>query len=89
MKTIQELLAVQPESRFNKALLPYTGKSAERDNWLFEIVTAADFYHSMEDEGAEYWHHNFWAALDILERVLGIEEGSLLIAWLADDRAIA
>ena len=42
------------------------------------IETTADYYHSMTSWDSPYWYHNFWAALDLLERIQGLEEGSLL-----------
>ncbi len=47
------------------------------------ISTTADYYHSMVDDGSSYWWHNYWAALDLLERIQGLPEGSLMNAHFA------
>jgi hypothetical protein len=43
------------------------------------IETTADYYHSMLDHDTEYWWHNYWAALDLLERIQGLPENSLML----------
>jgi Iap family predicted aminopeptidase len=42
------------------------------------IRDTADYYHSMLDHDTQYWWHNYWAALDLLERIQGLPEGSLM-----------
>lgn len=45
---------------------------------LATIEATADYYHSMISEDSPYWYHNYWAALDLLERIQGLEENSLM-----------
>ena len=44
------------------------------------IELTADYYHSMITVDSPYWYHSYWTALDLLERIQGLEEGSLLRA---------
>jgi hypothetical protein len=42
------------------------------------IDDTADYYHQMTDSTSPYWFHNYWSALDLLERIQGLPEGSLM-----------
>lgn len=42
------------------------------------IEDTADFYHSMISDTSPYWWHNYWASLDLLERIQGLPEDSLM-----------
>jgi hypothetical protein len=46
---------------------------------LTTIEATADYYHSMISETSPYWYHNYWAALDLLERIQGLPENSLML----------
>lgn len=49
------------------------------------ISDTAEFYHSMTADTSPYWWHNYWAALDLLERIQGLEEDSLMKAHYAEN----
>jgi hypothetical protein len=44
------------------------------------IETTADYYHQMISDTSPYWAHDYRAALDLLERIQGLPENSLLIS---------
>jgi hypothetical protein len=46
---------------------------------LDTIEQTADYYHSMISDTSPYWLDDYRTALDILERVQGLPEGSLMI----------
>lgn len=55
------------------------------DYAIKEIETAIDFYHSMDlGDGYEHWRYAWTYGYDILERVTGAEEHSLLEAHLKE-----
>jgi hypothetical protein len=59
-------------------LLYQIGRETGIDKVVSEIEKAADFYHSMFLEPDDEWRKTqFETALDILERVQNLEEGSL------------
>jgi len=57
-----------------------TEPSTTLEQALKVISDTADYYHSMIDYSAPYWAHNYWAALDLLERIQGLPESSLINA---------
>jgi hypothetical protein len=59
-------------------LLYQIGRETGIDKVVSEIEKVADFYHSMFLEPDDVWRKTqFETALDILERVQNLEEGSL------------
>jgi hypothetical protein len=44
------------------------------------IEMTADYYHQMISEISPYWAHDYRAALDLLERIKGLPENSLMNA---------
>jgi len=45
---------------------------------LDTLETTADYYHSMISDTSPYWADDYRTALDLIERVRGLPEGSLL-----------
>jgi hypothetical protein len=48
------------------------------DKALNTIEATADYYHQMISEQSPYWYQCYWAALDLLERIKGLPENSLM-----------
>jgi len=42
-----------------------------------EIEYALDYYHQQDWDDSPGWRESFWTGLDLLERSLGLPEGSL------------
>jgi len=42
-----------------------------------KITTALDYYHQQDWDDSPGWRESFWTGLDLLERSLGLPEGSL------------
>jgi len=43
------------------------------------IETTADYFHQMISESSPYWYHDYRASLDLLERIQGLPENSLML----------
>jgi hypothetical protein len=50
---------------------------AEQDRIIKIIDDTADFYHQMIADKGDYWTKAYMTALDLLERIQGLEENSL------------